>query len=188
MRPLPTVIALAKQVGKTPVEVQDYPGFVANRVLMPMINEAVYCVMEGVATPEAVDTVMKLGHEPSNGAVGARRPHWARHVPRHPRCAARRVGRPEVPRVPAASKVRSRWLARAKDEAGVPFVRLNRLSADGSRVSASDGSTARDPGAGAQLRRGGARAACGRMGSHVPFRAIPPATTRRTRIPRDAGS
>jgi 3-hydroxybutyryl-CoA dehydrogenase len=55
------VIALAKRVGKTPVEVQDYPGFVANRVLMPMINEAVYCVMEGVATPEAVDTVMKLG-------------------------------------------------------------------------------------------------------------------------------
>jgi 3-hydroxybutyryl-CoA dehydrogenase len=55
------VVALAKQVGKTPVEVQDYPGFVANRVLMPMINEAVYCVMEGVATPDAIDTVMKLG-------------------------------------------------------------------------------------------------------------------------------
>ena len=54
-------IALAKQVGKTPVEVQDYPGFVANRMLMPMINEAAYCVMEGVATPEAIDTVMKLG-------------------------------------------------------------------------------------------------------------------------------
>ena len=56
-----TIVSLAKRLGKTPVEVQDYPGFVANRVLMPMINEAVYCVMEGVATPEAVDTVMKLG-------------------------------------------------------------------------------------------------------------------------------
>jgi 3-hydroxybutyryl-CoA dehydrogenase len=55
------VIALAKRVGKTPVEVNDSPGFVSNRVLMPMINEAVYCVMEGVGTPEAVDTVMKLG-------------------------------------------------------------------------------------------------------------------------------
>jgi 3-hydroxybutyryl-CoA dehydrogenase len=55
------VIEIAQEVGKTPVEVNDYPGFVANRVLMPMINEAVYCVMEGVATPEAVDTVMKLG-------------------------------------------------------------------------------------------------------------------------------
>jgi 3-hydroxybutyryl-CoA dehydrogenase len=56
-----TIVDLAKKLGKTPVEVNDSPGFVSNRVLMPMINEAVYCVMEGVATPEAVDTVMKLG-------------------------------------------------------------------------------------------------------------------------------
>ena len=55
------VVDLSKELGKTPVEVQDYPGFVANRLLMPMINEAVYAVMEGVATVEAVDTVMKLG-------------------------------------------------------------------------------------------------------------------------------
>jgi 3-hydroxybutyryl-CoA dehydrogenase len=55
------VLETARALGKTPVEVRDYPGFVANRVLMPMINEAVYCVMEGVAEPEAVDTVMKLG-------------------------------------------------------------------------------------------------------------------------------
>ena len=54
-------LALARSVGKTPVEVNDYPGFVANRILMPMINEAVYCVMEGVGTPEAIDEVMKLG-------------------------------------------------------------------------------------------------------------------------------
>jgi 3-hydroxybutyryl-CoA dehydrogenase len=53
--------ALAAALGKTPVEVNDYPGFVSNRVLMPMINEAIYCVMEGVAAPEAVDSVMKLG-------------------------------------------------------------------------------------------------------------------------------
>ena len=56
-----TVMEMAKELGKTPVEVNDYPGFVSNRVLMPMINEAIFCVMEGVATPEAVDTVMKLG-------------------------------------------------------------------------------------------------------------------------------
>jgi len=55
------VLEWSRAVGKTPVEVNDYPGFVANRILMPMINEAVYCVMEGVGTPEAVDTVMKLG-------------------------------------------------------------------------------------------------------------------------------
>ena len=52
---------LAKSLGKAPVEVNDYPGFVSNRVLMPMINEAIFCVMEGVGSPEAVDTVMKSG-------------------------------------------------------------------------------------------------------------------------------
>jgi len=52
---------LAKTLGKTPVEAADYPGFIANRILMPMINEAIYAVMEGVGTPEAIDTVMKLG-------------------------------------------------------------------------------------------------------------------------------
>ncbi|HEU5049641.1 MAG TPA: 3-hydroxybutyryl-CoA dehydrogenase, partial [Gemmatimonadales bacterium] len=56
-----TVMEIARSLGKTPVEVNDYPGFVANRILMPMINEAIYCVMEQVAEPEAVDTVMKLG-------------------------------------------------------------------------------------------------------------------------------
>ena len=55
------VLELSRRLGKTPVEVADYPGFVSNRVLMPMINEAVYCLMEGVGTPEAIDTVMKLG-------------------------------------------------------------------------------------------------------------------------------
>ena len=56
-----TVLDLSKRLGKTPVEVKDYPGFVSNRVLMPMINEAIFCLMEGVGTPEAIDTVMKLG-------------------------------------------------------------------------------------------------------------------------------
>ena len=55
------VMAWSTAVGKTPVEVNDFPGFVANRILMPMINEAVYCLMEGVGQAEAIDTVMKLG-------------------------------------------------------------------------------------------------------------------------------
>lgn len=55
------VQALTQRIEKVPVEVNDYPGFVSNRVLLPMLNEAMYCVMEGVATPEAIDTVMKLG-------------------------------------------------------------------------------------------------------------------------------
>ncbi len=54
-------LEIVRALDKTPVEVNDAPGFVSNRVLMPMINEAIFCVMEGVATPEAVDTVMKLG-------------------------------------------------------------------------------------------------------------------------------
>jgi 3-hydroxybutyryl-CoA dehydrogenase len=56
-----TTMELAKKLGKTPVAVNDAPGFVSNRVLMPLINEAAYAVMEGVATAEAVDAVMKLG-------------------------------------------------------------------------------------------------------------------------------
>ena len=56
-----TVMALARDLGKTPVEVNDFPGFVSNRVLMPMINEAIFAVHEGVAKPEAIDEVMKLG-------------------------------------------------------------------------------------------------------------------------------
>jgi 3-hydroxybutyryl-CoA dehydrogenase len=56
-----TVEALARKLGKTPVEVNDFPGFVSNRILMPMINEAIFSVYEGVAAPEAVDEVMKLG-------------------------------------------------------------------------------------------------------------------------------
>jgi len=56
-----TIRDLSIKIGKTPVEVNDYPGFISNRILMPMINEAVYCLMEGVARAEDIDTVMKLG-------------------------------------------------------------------------------------------------------------------------------
>jgi 3-hydroxybutyryl-CoA dehydrogenase len=56
-----TATNLCMQLGKTAVEAADYPGFISNRILMPMINEAIFAVMEGVGTPEAIDTVMKLG-------------------------------------------------------------------------------------------------------------------------------
>ncbi|MDC1360524.1 3-hydroxybutyryl-CoA dehydrogenase [Flavobacteriales bacterium] len=56
-----SIMKLSESLGKTPVEVNDYPGFVANRILMPMINEAVITLQEGVATVDAIDTVMKLG-------------------------------------------------------------------------------------------------------------------------------
>jgi 3-hydroxybutyryl-CoA dehydrogenase len=56
-----TVKSLAEKLGKTPVEANDFPGFISNRVLMPLINEAIYALFEGVGTPEAIDTVMRLG-------------------------------------------------------------------------------------------------------------------------------
>jgi 3-hydroxybutyryl-CoA dehydrogenase len=56
-----TASELCRTLGKTPVEAADYPGFIANRILMPMINEAIFALMEGVGTPEAIDSVMKLG-------------------------------------------------------------------------------------------------------------------------------
>jgi len=56
-----TVKSLSESMGKTPVEASDFPGFISNRILMPMINEAIFALFEGVGTPEAIDTVMKLG-------------------------------------------------------------------------------------------------------------------------------
>jgi 3-hydroxybutyryl-CoA dehydrogenase len=56
-----TIVELSKQLGKTPSIVNDYPGFIANKVLMPMINEAIYSLYEGIAGVESIDTIMKLG-------------------------------------------------------------------------------------------------------------------------------
>ena len=75
-------VDLCKALGKTPVEAADYPGFIANRILMPMINEAIFAVMEGVGTPEAIDTVMKLGMNHPMGPLDARRLHRPRRLPR----------------------------------------------------------------------------------------------------------
>ena len=64
-----TVVETSEKLGKTVAEANDYPGFVSNRILMPMINEAVFCLMEGVATRESIDTVMKLGMNHPMGAL-----------------------------------------------------------------------------------------------------------------------
>src|SRR5919198_1582880 len=61
------VVQLARDLGKEPAEARDFPGFVSNRILMPFINEAVYALMEGVAEPEAIDTIEKLGFGPPMG-------------------------------------------------------------------------------------------------------------------------
>lgn len=64
-----TVLKVAAQMGKTAVQCNDYPGFISNRILMPMLNEAIQCVMEGVATPEAIDQIMKLGMNHPMGPI-----------------------------------------------------------------------------------------------------------------------
>ena len=107
-----TTMELAKKLGKTPVAVNDAPGFVSNRVLMPLINEAAYTVMEGVATPEAVDAVMKLGMNHPMGPleladfIGLDVCVDILHVP------ARRLGRSQVSCLPPSEEIRSRRLAR----------------------------------------------------------------------------
>ena len=69
--------SLAESLGKTPVTVNDSPGFVSNRVLMPMINEAIYCVMEGVGTAEVRGSGHEARHEPSDWTPGSGRSDWS---------------------------------------------------------------------------------------------------------------
>ena len=103
---------------------RDFPGFIANRILMPMINEAIYALYEGVASIDAIDTVMKLGMNHPMGPLDAGRLHRARHVPCDHERAARRLRRFEVPAVPAAQAIRGGRLAR--QEIGSRFLRLSR--------------------------------------------------------------
>ena len=70
------VQALTEKLGKTALDCNDSPGFVSNRVLMPMINEAIFTLYEGVATRESIDGIMKLGMNHPDGTAGAGRLHW----------------------------------------------------------------------------------------------------------------
>ena len=118
---------LVRKLGKVPVEVHDAPGFISNRVLMPLINEAIYAHMEGVASPEDIDTVMKLGMKPSHGAVDARGLHRSRYLPQHHARVARWFWRSEIPSVPAPREDGRRGLSRQKERKGL--LRLFRLTA-----------------------------------------------------------
>ena len=91
-------MALTRALGKTGVEAADYPGFIANRILMPMINEAVFALMEGVGTRRGDRHGDEARDEPPDGPAHARRLHRPRRLPGDPRRAARRARRPEVPR------------------------------------------------------------------------------------------
>jgi len=100
-----TTMKLAEKLEKKPVAVNDAPGFVSNRVLMPLINEAAYCVMEGVGDGGSRRRCYEDGHEPPHGAAGARGFYWVGCLRGHYARAARRAGRPEVSRVSVAQEI-----------------------------------------------------------------------------------
>ena len=110
-----TTMELAKKLGKTPVAVNDAPGFVSNRVLMPLINEAAYAVIEGVATPEAVDAVMKLGMNHPMGPLELADFIGLDVCVDIMAVLSRWIGRSEVSGVPAAEKICGGGMARTEE-------------------------------------------------------------------------
>ena len=125
-------VGSVRRAGKTAIEAADYPGFIANRILMPMINEAIFAVMEGVGTPEAIDTVMKLRDEPSDGSARARRLHRAGRLPGDPERHARRPRRSEVP--PVSAPPTHGGCRASRQEIGPRILRLRLSSLDGYRL------------------------------------------------------
>jgi 3-hydroxybutyryl-CoA dehydrogenase len=114
------VIELARSLGKTPVQVNDFPGFVSNRILMPMINEAIFVLTEGVAEAEAIDTVMQLGMRHPLGPLALADLDRVGHLPQRPRGPAPGVGRRSVPSGPAPPEVCGRRPAGPEIRSGIP--------------------------------------------------------------------
>ena len=110
-----TAKAFIDRLGKTPTVSEDFPAFIVNRILLPMINEAVYTLHEGIGSVEAIDTAMRLGANHPMGAAATRRFHRARHVPCRDAGVARGIGRFEVSALSAARQIRRGGLARAKN-------------------------------------------------------------------------
>ena len=108
----PTTMSLCEKLEKKPVAVNDAPGFVSNRVLMPLINEAAFAVMEGVATPEAVDAVMKMGMNHPMGPLELADFIGLDVCVDILEVSANRFRRSEISRLPAAAEIRRRRLAR----------------------------------------------------------------------------
>ena len=100
---LAAVTELATKLGKTPVEAADFPGFISNRILCPMLNEAIYALMEGVGSVEAIDTVMKLGMNFPMGAADSGRFHRVGRAARCDGCVVRRPGRSKISGLSAAA-------------------------------------------------------------------------------------
>ena len=120
---------LCRVLGKTSVETADYPGFIANRILMPMINEAIYAVMEGRRDAGRHRYRHEAGNEPPDGPAGARRFHRPRCVPRDPGRAARGFRGSEIQTVPASPPQGRRRGARTQVGPRLSRVRLITLTA-----------------------------------------------------------
>ena len=132
------VRGLAEKLGKVPIDVKDSPGFVVNRVLFPMINEAAFALQQGVATPESIDECMKLRLQPPDGAAGARGSRRPRRRLRDPRLALPRVRRAALRAVPRDQEARRGRLARSQDRPRLLHVRRE-ASATTAMPQASEG-------------------------------------------------
>jgi hypothetical protein len=125
--------ALVERLGKTATVAEDFPAFLVNRILMPMINEAVYALFEGVGTVESIDASMRLGANHPMGPARARRLHRPRHLPRHHERPPRRLRRHQVPALPAAREIRRGRVARPQGQARL--LRLPRRDAGADAVA-----------------------------------------------------
>ncbi len=128
-----TVREVVVRLDKKPVNAEDFPAFIVNRILLPMINEAVYALYEGVGNVEAIDTGMKLGANHPDGPARARRLHRPRYLPVGDAGAARGPGRLEVSPVPAAGEVRRGRLGRPQGQARL--LRLLRRAAGSDAIT-----------------------------------------------------
>ena len=128
-----TCKTFVSKLGKTIAVSEDFPAFIVNRILLPMINEAIYTLYEGVGNVEAIDTAMRLGAHHPDGPARARRLHRARHLPVGHAGAARGAGRQQIPAVPAAGEIRRGRLARPQDAARL--LRLPRRKAGADALS-----------------------------------------------------
>jgi len=125
---------LSVRLGKEPVEVNDFPGFVSNRVLMPMINEAVYCVMEGGRRAGGGRRSYEARDEPPDGPLGACRPHRPGYVPAYHGGPARGLRGHQVPALPAPEALRCRRTPRSQERDRILRVRLAPMVSSGEGV------------------------------------------------------
>ena len=171
------IVALAEELGKTPAQANDFPGFVSNRILMPFLNEAAYALMEGVAEAEAIDTIAKLGFAHPIGPLALADLIGLDTCVSIMEVLHEGLGDQKYAPLPALPAARSGRPARAEVRPRLLRVRLTPrpiVSSDGLRA---DRRPTRDPGAHAGARRGGDRPARVRLGPRpsVPGRADPEA-------------